>query len=73
MIRYDYFITDEFNDMWNEEPLATFKQAVEWRNFIKPFLNSPRTLRIISEARAAQVIERITLKPKKEYMESSEF
>jgi len=80
MIRRNYFITDEFGDMWNEEPLPTFKQANEWRNFIKPLLNSPRTLTVVSKVRCSQVVETMALKretlersSKKEYAENSDF
>lgn len=54
MIRRDYFIRDEFNDVWNEEPLPTFKQAHEFRGAIIKDLNHPRTLRIVSTVRGVR-------------------
>lgn len=50
-MRKDYFIKDEFNDVWNEEPLTTFKQAIEFRGYIQKDLNHPRILRITSTER----------------------
>jgi hypothetical protein len=55
-VRRDYFVKDEFNDIWNVEPLPTFKQAHEFRGAILKDLNHPRTLRIESIVRGVREI-----------------
>lgn len=50
-MKYDWYVVDEFNDVWNEEPLPTFSQAYTYRNLIRPSLNRITELRITCSAR----------------------
>jgi hypothetical protein len=60
--RRDYFVKDEFGVIWNDEALPTFGQAYDFRGAIKPCLNRPLTLIIVSTVRISQVVE-VLVKP----------
>jgi hypothetical protein len=38
-IRFDYYVVDEYGDIWNKDPLPTFGQAKSFENYIKPLFN----------------------------------
>ena len=54
--RFDYYILDQYDDVWNDVPLPTFKQAWEYRNMILPQINKLVTLRIEDVPRGATCI-----------------
>lgn len=71
--RFDYFVVDQYGDVWNVEPLPTFKQAWDFRNYMIPQMNYPRDFKIKSTPRTvmAPIIASV-VKPRPQYA-SSEF
>jgi hypothetical protein len=51
MERHNYYITDHYGDIWNEEPLPTFNQAYQFRAMIKPMMLRNTDLKIVSKVR----------------------
>jgi hypothetical protein len=54
--RRDFYVYDEFGDVWNVEPLNTHHDACDFRYYISKRINSPRTLLIRSVAREPREI-----------------
>lgn len=71
MIRYDFFVVDNFGDVWNDEPLPTFKQANDFRGMIRPQVNRICDLRITSVVRGNS--NRIQVERKTPAYEGSDF
>lgn len=75
-MRRDYFVRDEFGDVWNTEPLPTFNQAFQFKGMIGPMLNSPRTLSISSVPRGEKEVQapiRTRADRIREYQENGDF
>lgn len=74
-IRKDYYIVDDFGDVWNQEALPTFNQASQFRGMIKPLINRITDLKIISVVRGMTRFEPIKkeVKPKKDLYGNSDF
>lgn len=53
--RRDYHVVDDTGDVWSVESLPTFKQAAEFRGYIKPYINRDVTLKIVSTVRPEKV------------------
>ncbi len=49
--RKDYYVIDDWGDVYNIEPLPTFNQASQFRGMIKPLVNRITDLRIVSKPR----------------------
>jgi hypothetical protein len=49
--RRNYFVVDDYGDVWNEEPLPTFNQANQFRGMIRSSLNRITDLKITSKPR----------------------
>jgi hypothetical protein len=62
MQRRNYFVKDEYEVPWNDEPLPTFKQAWDFRGAIAKDL-FPRTLKIFSVPRETVMAKSTPLKP----------
>lgn len=73
MIRYDYYIVDDFGDVWNEEALPTFNQACQFRGMIRPLLNRITDLKIVSFIRGMQVAVKKEIKSKTNKYKDSDF
>lgn len=50
-MKRDFFVYDEYGDVWNVEPIKTFREAREFRDYIKPRLVGRHILQIRSAAR----------------------
>lgn len=46
-MKRDFFITDQYGNIWNDESYPTFKRAAEFRDVIKKDLNHPLELKIV--------------------------
>ena len=64
----DWYVIDEFGDIWNEEALPTFDQAYSYRGQIRPLLNRITELSIRSVERGNEFKSEKRQKPK--YKES---
>ena len=73
MIRFDYYVVDDFNDVWNEEPLPTFNQACQFRGMIKSLINRTTNLRIVSFIRGEKIDKKIEVKQSKKVFLNSDF
>jgi hypothetical protein len=61
--RRDFSVVDHTGDVWSVEPLPTFKQACEFRYYIKNQLNRDLDLKIVSSVRPEKVKELHKPKP----------
>jgi hypothetical protein len=51
----DYYIVDEYGDVWNDEPFPTFHSAYSFRAMIRPWMNRITELSIASVIRGGQL------------------
>jgi len=63
-LRKDYHVIDHTGDYWSIEPLSTFKQACEFRAYVKYYLNRDLTLKIISSVKPEKITPIVKPKPK---------
>ena len=60
----DWYVVDEFGDVWNEVALTTFDQAYSYRGLIAPLINRITTLSITFRGRDHEYTDSSKIRPK---------
>jgi hypothetical protein len=61
-VRYDYFVVDEYGDVWNEEPLPTLSAASQFRGYIRPIIVGRHELKLKSVPRQGYFEPQVVVK-----------